>query len=280
MISKSQDILYFITVAETLNLSRAAEKIGVGQPTLSQAIKRLEESVGVPLLIRQRVGVQLTKSGQTFLERSKTLLADWAELAKVTNAAENSVEGTFTIGCHPAVAMYSFDKFLPPLLRQYAKLDFKITHGLSRVILEQVVSFKADFGLVINPVRHPDLVLIKLCEDKVGFWKSRHALNSVLIFDPEIHQCQHLIKKLRKSKIQFERTINSNQMDLVALMASSGCGVAILPERVAQRYSNLEPAGAHYPHYLDELYLVYRADRQTNRAAKVIIAAIKKAFTN
>src|SRR5690242_21593176 len=66
---------YFVAVAEAGTFTHAAERMYVGQPTLSQQIRRLEELVGTPLLQRRREGVRLTEAGNVLLEESRTVLS-------------------------------------------------------------------------------------------------------------------------------------------------------------------------------------------------------------
>jgi len=278
MISRSEDVEYFVAVAEAANISRAAEKLGVRQPTLTQALKRLEDNLGVQLFVRQRVGVQLTKAGQTFLENSQRLLDVWRETAKVTLSSENAIQGHFTIGCHYAVALYSLGKFVPGLLSEYPSLSFKFVHDLSRNICDSIIRFKVDIGIVINPARHPDLVLVKLGEDKVSFWKTTRAPSDTLIYEPDMLQSQFLLKKLTKSKVKFARMMTSSHLEVIADLASHHAGVALLPGQVAKRFDNLQKMSG-LPTFDDELYLVYRADMQTSQSAKAIIAAIKSSLS-
>src|SRR5260370_38644837 len=66
---------YFVAVADAGTFTRAAERMFIAQPTLSQQVRRLEEIVGTPLLQRRRQGVRLTKAGTVLLEESRTVLS-------------------------------------------------------------------------------------------------------------------------------------------------------------------------------------------------------------
>src|ERR1700754_3530444 len=66
---------YFVALADAGSFTRAAERMFIAQPTLSQQIRRLEEIVGTPLLQRRREGLQLTKAGAVLLDASRTVLS-------------------------------------------------------------------------------------------------------------------------------------------------------------------------------------------------------------
>lgn len=270
MIPSPSDIHYFQVVCETLNLSRASERLGVVQPTLSQALKRLESSIGKPLFIRSSSGLTLTRVGEEFLLRSKALFQDWERLTKSLSDLDHSPSGKFIIGLHTSVAIYSLHHFMNELMA-FPQLELSFNHGLSREITEMIISRKVDVGLVINPVRHNDLVLKKICTDKVGFWRTKKTFEDVLICDESMGQVQSLLKK----GSTFKRIIHSSSLEVIGELCSTGTGLAILPEKVAKKFKGLIPAKDHW--FQDELYLAYRMDASKTAGFKAIIGAISKA---
>ncbi len=270
MIPSPYDIHYFHVVSETLNLSRASERLGVVQPTLSQALKRLEESVGKPLFIRSTGGLTLTRAGVEFLAKSKILFEDWVRITKSINDLDHVPSGKFTLGCHPSVALYSLNLFMKDLM-VHPDLEITLAHGLSREITEMIISRKVDIGLVINPVKHNDLVLKKLCSDRVGFWCMAKAPQDVLIYDSGLTQAQSLLRK----NLNFKKFITSGNLEVIGDLVASGCGVGILPERVAKRFKGLKPFADNW--FTDELYLAYRVDASKTAGFKAITEAISKA---
>jgi DNA-binding transcriptional LysR family regulator len=270
MIPSPYDIYYFHAVCETLNLSRASERLGVVQPTLSQALKRLETSIGKPLFIRSPSGLTLTRVGEEFHFKSKTLFADWERLTQSLNDLDHTPSGKFIIGCHTSVAMYSLHHFMRELM-EFSQLEISLIHGLSREMTEMIISRKIDIGLVINPVRHNDLVLKNLCTDRVGFWRTKKTHEDVLICDESMGQVQSLLKK----GPPFKRIIHSSSLEVIAELASTGTGLAILPEKVAVKFKGLLPARDYW--FSDELYLAYRVDASKTAGFKAIIEAITKA---
>ena len=268
------DLRYFQEIAHTLNLSRAAERLGVGQPALSLALKRLEETLQVKLFLRRNRGLTLTAAGQRLLRESNRLLADWESLVSETKKSEAELVGRYTLGCHPSVAIYTLKKALRDLYASFPGIEIQLIHGLSRVICEGVISGNIDFGIVVNPVRHLDLVIHKITSDEVGFWKSSKGLNDVLIYNPELTQSQSLLKKIKKKEI-FRRSISSENLEVIATLAGSGTGVAILPSRVAKAIAPWIKKIKNYPVYFDEITFIHRADFQKTSSSECILNLMK-----
>src|SRR5262245_60235637 len=159
MLASSAELTYFLEVANTLNVSRAAEKLGISQPSLSLAIKRLEESLGTTLFIRHKQGVSLTQSGKQLLVHARQLLQYWEKTRSEVLASEQKIQGYYTLGCPSTIAIYLVSKFLGGLLERYPKLEIHLQNDISRTITQQVINLSLDMGIVVNPQRHPDLII-------------------------------------------------------------------------------------------------------------------------
>lgn len=273
------DLTYFIEIAQSQNLSHAALRLGVTQPTLSLALNRLENAVGIQLFQRSKKGVLLTPAGRNFLLQARQLMQNWESVKNLTQAAHHEVKGRYILGAHPSVALYSLPQIFSGLLSDHPALEVKLVHDLSRKILDEVVLGLVDIGIVVNPIRHPDLIIKKLCDDEVCLWTAaRGKINTdVLIGDTELIQTQSLIKKLRKSKYDFKRFISSSNLEVIAALTKEQAGIGVLPQRVAQRTGSLERI-KNSPVFKDEICLVHRAEMRSVRAIQVISQALEKAL--
>lgn len=266
------DIKYFIAVSETLNITRASEIIGISQPALSYAVKRLESKLGGQLLVRLKNGIQLTKLGEEFKKRSHRLLYEWEQAQNLANPESGLVQRSYTIAVHPSVALYTLEFFLPKLQVDFPRLDFNFIHGLSREMTEKVISWEADFGIIVNPIEHPDLVISKLCTDEVTIFYAEDAQDK-LIYDKNLAQSEFILKKINK-KICVNGALSSSNLEVAAKLTSIGLGYGILPTRVASQYSQLKKL-KDAPVFKDEICLVYRPEKHNNPVSKKIIEAIK-----
>ena len=111
----------------------------------------------------------------------------------------------------------------------------------------------------MNPVRHADLVIRPIALDRVGFWATARAPRDVLLYSPELRQSDSVLGRLKQHR--FKRQVPSSNLELLAVLARTGLGVAVLPERVARTHGagRLRPL-AGWPEHRDEVCLVYRHD--------------------
>lgn len=281
MMPSAHEIYYFLEIVNTLNLSRAAERLGISQPSLSNAVFRLEESLGTPLLIRHKRGVYLTQAGKQFSCYARLLLQQWEELKSKTLQSKQEIQGYFTFGCHPSIAKYTLPFFLPGLIKKYPNLEIHFKHDISRKITEGVISLAIDIAIVVNPVRHPDLIIYKLFKDEVTLWHNEKALrefkNIPIICDPDLSQPQFILKQLKKGAAKYPRMYTTNSLDVIATMTASGCGVGILPKRIVlSTYPNQLKQLPKAPVCYDDICIIYRHENRNILAIQKIVSAIKK----
>ncbi|NQW45984.1 MAG: LysR family transcriptional regulator [Deltaproteobacteria bacterium] len=147
---------YFQEIAHTGNLSRASERLGVGQPGLSLAVKRLEDGLEVKLFLRRNLGLTLTSAGQRLLRESNRPLAAWESVVSETKKSETEMIGRFTLGCHTSVAIYALKNVMRDL---YSSFEIK------RQVLGQFRSFTDSPNFLIEKEVMPHNAKIKsICQ--------------------------------------------------------------------------------------------------------------------
>ena len=289
MFPSPTDLHYFLEATNTQNFSRAAERLGVTQPSLSLGIQRLEANLGEKVFLRSKRGVTLTPAGKLLLIQTQNLLEVWNGVRADARGSMKSIKGNYTIGCHPSVALYSLSLFLPKVLLDHPDLRVNLVHDLSRKITEGVVTSKIDLGIVVNPNRNPDLLIKKLADDDVGFWvrdgkkkesfSDRDDKGRILIFDPDLVQTQVLLKKAAKSGFNATRLIESRSLEVIAELTASGCGIGVLPSRVAERSSKKIVLLAGAPLYRDEICLIMRVENRSVAAIRCLAEAVAVGFS-
>lgn len=287
MFPSATELKYFIEISKTLNLSRASERLGISQPSLSLAVLRLEKSIGSPLLFRHKKGVTLTQAGKQLLLHVKQLFQYWENIKTQALSSQQMVQGSFYLGCHSTIAIHIVSGFLADLMEKYPKLEINLKHDISRIITEQVINLSIDIGIVVNPFKHPDLIIQKLCEDEVTFWVGKgsrkiqdiHSGQAIIVCEPDLTQTQSLLKQCKKLGIFFGRIITMNSLEVVANLTVHGCGIGILPTRVvSSMYPGKLKRIPNAPVYSDKLCLAYRNENRHVQAIQTIINSVKDFF--
>jgi DNA-binding transcriptional LysR family regulator len=144
---------YFVIVAEERHFGRAAERLHIAQPPLSQQIKRLENELGTVLLMRTTRRVELTTAGELLLARGKLLLADAARLAEDVQKVGRGLEGSVRLGLTGSATYGLMPKIVRATAAALPELDLQVSgESLTPVLERQLLSGQIDVALLRLPV--------------------------------------------------------------------------------------------------------------------------------
>ena len=282
---------YFQKVAEEGSFTAAARTLGVSQPSLSVAVRKLEESLSTPLLHRSRRGVTLTRAGEILLEHVRAAGRSLESAMDELLALDTEPRGRFTVGAHESLAAYLLPGFMARFLERYQDVELTLWNGNSHEVERAVVERRIDLGLVVNPARHADSVVLDLFEDRVGFvvsaarWRrsgftANELIKSVpLLHVPDLKQTQYLIGALSTSGVEPRSHLTCSSMGLVKSLVLDGVGVGILPYRVAGHgvaAGRLVHLGGSLPVFDDVITLVRRYDLPMTAGARVLLDGLKQ----
>ena len=153
---------YFVTVAETGHMTRAAGRLGIQQPPLSQQIRALEAALGTALFRRHPKGVALTDAGCLLLPEAQRILADVAALEARMAQAAQGLRGTLSMGFTSSAAAHAFT---PDTLRacreRYPDIELVLSEHNAAEITEAVASRRLHCGFLRVPVARPPGVLFE-----------------------------------------------------------------------------------------------------------------------
>ena len=257
-----RQLRYFVTVADELHFGRAAVRLHMTQPPLSQAIAALEDQLGAPLFVRNRRTVALTPAGAALLPEAKRLLAEAASLPALVRRAAAGEAGRLAIAFITS-ADYSV---LPPFLRRYSErypdVHLSLHEATSDVQVEELLRGRIDAGFLIPPL--PDRALAQLDYLKVldeplilcapaglalppdGAPVRLQDLPHLplIIFPREVSPALHdaILSCWRAAGITPAVGQQAIQMQTIVSLVSAGMGLALVPQSV----SNLMRPGVEY----------------------------------
>jgi DNA-binding transcriptional LysR family regulator len=147
---------YFLAVAQSGHITRAAETLGMQQPPLSQQIRALENSLGCELFVRHPKGVTLTDTGHMLRAEAGRLLTDFAAMQERVLAFARGERGRLAVGFTSSAAAHAFT---PETLRQcrshHPDIHLEVSENNAADIIEAVAGARLHCGFLRVPVAHP-----------------------------------------------------------------------------------------------------------------------------
>ena len=287
---------YFREIARAGSMTGAARSLRVSQPTISVAIKQLEEHLQTTLFQRHRGGVTLTATGKELLRHVDEVMAVLDRAAERISSLDHELAGSFVIGCHESLGAYFLPDFMRGVVETAPKITITLHNASSSSVLDAVVSRDVHFGIIVNPRPHPELVLTEIFRDAVDvfvaadeddpapeeslYGRRGTAFEEVeearayfetqpVIYPDRVAECLSLLERLADAGFEPSRRLNCGDFALAKSLALGRVGPALLPRRIAAHGTPGRLRRLHHklPIYEDSIQLAFRADLHRTRAA-------------
>ena len=144
---------YFMAVAQAGSFSKAAENLTVSQPTLSVAVKKLEEELGVRLFYSFNREQRLTDEGLRLMNGARRLMDVYQQTVEDVRVMDHNTEGSFTLGLSPLFGACFFGNLLPGFAAAYPNIHIEIVEDGANRIDEKVARGEVDLGVSLNTDR-------------------------------------------------------------------------------------------------------------------------------
>jgi len=149
---------YLTALASERHFRRAAERVGVSQPTLSAQLKALEERLGAQLVERDRARVILTPLGERILVNARRILRDVQEIREIANTYGQEFGGTIRLGLPPTIGPFLLPRVLPQLHKSYPDLRLYVREQVPLTLPRSLQEGQYDVLVMPLPVQEADLV--------------------------------------------------------------------------------------------------------------------------
>ena len=169
------DLRSFVTLSEQLHFRRAAEILHVSQPALSKQIRRLEDRLGGPLLIRRSHGVHLTPAGQVLVQHARPIIEDATSAERVTRLALKGEAGTLRVGFGIAVLARGLPNLMLRFRKRYPNVDLSVRNMSTSDQLQALSERRIDVGFVRLPVHSQEIATIPVVRERLMIVLSEQA---------------------------------------------------------------------------------------------------------
>lgn len=241
---------YFVAVAEELHFGRAAHRLGIQQPPLSQQIKYLESELGHPLFVRSSRSVVLTAAGRELLERARRTLSRVEEDLKAVRRIGRGELGTLNV----AFAGSSMLTVLPDVVKYYRRnfheVHLRLLEMVTAEIIEHLRDGSVDLGFLRDPGMQEGLLIETLFREPfVAVLPSRHRLaDQKTIAVAKLKDEPFVFYRRNMGPVAYDRTINlckragfepqivqdTPQWPTALRLISAGLGISIAPGCVSK----------------------------------------------
>jgi LysR family hydrogen peroxide-inducible transcriptional activator len=235
---------YFCAVARVGSFTRAADELGIAQPSLSQQIRALEKKVGVPLFERLGRGLRLTVGGEALREAALNILRQVAVAENSLAALSEGVRGRLRVGVLPTILPYWIAPRIAEFREQFPDVELQLIEDLTPRLIEQLQSGDLDVAVAILPVKNPDIVcselfreplLLAVAKEHPLAGKSAVGLNELgderLLLLKEGHCLRDdVLTACKRAKSEFVCIFESNHLESLFQLVKSGFGLTLVPE--------------------------------------------------
>lgn len=272
------ELRYIVAVAAERHFGRAAERCFVSQPSLSAAVRKLEDELGVRIFERGKSEILLTPAGERIVEQAGRVLHEAERVHEIAAAGIDPLAGPLRLGVIHTVAPYLLPALVTDLRKSAPKMPLDIEENMTAVLDQMLRSGQIDAAILALPFEAPGIDLIPLYEEEFRIvvpsghaWARRKAVsvdelageNLLLLSighcfrDQVLDACHEFARPPGAGK-------QGNSLETIRNMVASGIGISVMP------------ATALTAHYATPL--ISAVDFRPPRPSRRVVIVVRRGF--
>lgn len=253
-------VRYLLAVVEHCNFTRAAEALHVSQPTLSQQIKQLEDSLGAPLLDRSGRTVRLTDAGEAYVRYARLALQDLQAAKRAMHDVQDLTRGSLRLAMTPTFTAYLIGPLLSRFNSLYPRLNLSVEEMTQDHIEAALAEDRLDIGIAFTGRHLADIDSQPLFAESLSLVVSEAhpsltgqlvldaqalAEQSLVLLSGDFATRQHIDLYCRQQAIAPRIAIEANSISAIVEIVRRGALATILPQAIAHELPGLRPLALH-----------------------------------
>jgi LysR family hydrogen peroxide-inducible transcriptional activator len=284
---------YIVALARERHFGRAAEKCNVSQPTLSVAVKKLEDELGVALFERSAGDVRVTPIGVAVVAQAERALAEASRVAEIAAAGKDPLAGPLRLGVIYTIGPWLLPALVPRVKALAPQMPLYIAEGYTENLIERLKSAELDVLVLALPIEEPGLVAQPVYEEAFRTlvpaghpWARLKSLHPAQLLDEPLlmlgsgncFRDQVLDLCTRASQGESPQVLEGSSLETIRHMVSSGVGVTVMPSSSVDHIAEDDPLlrVKHFvkPSPTRRVGLVWRSSFPRHRAIDVMRQAV------
>jgi len=248
------ELRYIVTLAQEQHFGHAAERCYVSQPTLSIAVKKLEEELGIALFERSKTRVHPTPLGEKIVAQAQLVLEQAATIKDIASAGKDQLRSPLQVGAIFTIGPYLFPQFIPKLQSLAENMPLFVEEGYTATLRQRLRKGELDVIVVALPFTEADVVTQALYDEPfVVLLPTGHPLAALESVEPDdldpynvlllgdghcfrdqvLKACPNLKPSLEKNNGRVRTAAEGSSLETMRHMVASGLGITILPQSAA-----------------------------------------------
>jgi len=278
----------FYHVAKRKSFSQAAKVLCLSQPSVSNQIKLLEESYGLKFFDRSGRKIELTNPGEVLLSYAERIFNLAKEADSVIEEIKGLKTGEIQISASNTLGAYYLPDILDHFRKKYPGIEIRMNTGYTEAVVEDILSFRSELGLIGRVVVHPNIVVIPLWEEElVLIVPPGHPFASRCEIDASELQGEPFIMSergsgvreiteeiLSKAKISPDVVMELGENEAIKRAVSSGLGMTIISAAVAGREletGSLKAVKLRGAGIFRRFYIIHHKDKYISRLIRAFM---------
>lgn len=242
------ELRYIVAVARERHFGRAAAVCHVSQPTLSVAIKKLEDELGVAFFERGRNDIKITPVGERIIAQAKRVLEEVEGVKRIAKQEHDQLDGPLRVGAIYTVAPYLLPQLIPILHKQQPRMPLVIEENYTARLREQLLQGELDAILISLPFAEPGITVRALYEEPFMVvlpaahpWRERAAIGVKELAEESVlmlgagHCFREQVLSVcpdcqsAAANDHLGRAMEGSSLETIRHMVASGLGVTVMP---------------------------------------------------
>lgn len=253
------ELRYIVAVARERHFGRASEACHISQPTLSVAVRKLEEELGVILFERTPGEVGVTPVGRRIVEQAQRVLEEAAAVKRLASQGQDELAGILRLGVIYTIGPYLLPHLILRLRRRAPDMPLQIEENYTAVLSERLKDGELDVLILSLPFEEPGIMTRSVYEEPfVVLVPTGHPLEQVTTIDTPTLARQDLLllgpghcfrdqvlrfcpecNRLSVSSDNMQRTLEGSSLETIRLMVATGMGITVLPYTSVSGYAQV-----------------------------------------
>ncbi len=247
------ELRYIVTLAREKHFGRAAERCHVSQPTLSVAVKKLEDELGIALFERSKSQIRVTETGMRIIDQAQRVLDQVGLIRDMAQDGKNQLNSPLKVGAIYTIGPYLFPHFLPELRRAAPDMPLFIEENYTANLRQKLRQSELDAVIVALPFEEPEVVTLPLYDEpfvvllpaghpltrKRALTADELAREQLLLLGPGhcfrdqvLESCPPLVEAVTArsaTPIGPALVTEGSSLETIRHMVASGLGITVLP---------------------------------------------------